>query len=115
MSRDRAFRCSGDEALRVTAETQGSTQILSVSGQVDIATTAALAGEISSAMQTAPEMIVVDLTAVAFFAAGGLSALLEADGRARAAGCQLVVIAGDSPAQRLFERTDAQRHLTIAS
>lgn len=115
MSRDRALRCSGGGALEVKAETRGSTQILTVSGQVDVATTAALAGQIRDAIAREPEIVVVDLSAVAFFAAGGLGTLLEADSRARAAGCQMVVIAGDGPTQRLFERTDAERHLTIAS
>ncbi len=91
------------------------TQILSASGQVDVAATAALAGAIRNTIASAPHIVVVDLSAVALFAAAGLSALLQADGHARAAGCQLIVIAGDGAAHRLFERTYAQRRLTIAS
>ena len=115
MSGERVSRCGADETLTVTAESQGSTEILAVSGPVDVATTATLAGEIRDAIETAPDIVVVDLSAVAFFAASGLSALVEADGRARAAGCRLVVIAGDGPAQQLFELTDAQQILTIAA
>ena len=73
------------------------------------------AGEIRDAIKAAPDIVVVDLSAVAFSATSGLSVLLEAGGRARAACCRLVVIAGDGPAQQLFERTDAQQVLTIAS
>jgi anti-sigma B factor antagonist len=115
VSRDRVLKCGADGALTVTAESQGSTEILAVSGSVDVATTATLAGEIRDAIEAAPEIVVVDLSAVAFFAASGLSVLVEADGRARAAGCRLVVIAGDGPARQLFERTAAQQVLTIAS
>ena len=114
MSRDHACRCSADEALEVTAQSQGSTQILSASGQVDVATTAALAGAIRIAIASAPQIVVVDRSAVVLRGRRA-DALLQTDGHARAEGCQLIVIAGDGAAHRLFERTNAQRRLTIAS
>jgi anti-anti-sigma factor len=101
--------------LHVTTEEQGSTQVLSVTGQVDVATLDTLAGGIRDALATEPETIVVDLSAVAFFGSGGLSTLLEADGRARASGCRLVVIPGTGVVRRLLDRTQADRRLTIAT
>jgi anti-sigma B factor antagonist len=101
--------------LHVTSRENGSTQVLSVTGQVDVATVAALAGGIHDALASAPETLVVDLSAVAFFGSGGLNALLEADGRARASGCQLVVIPGTGVVRRLLDRTKAGRRLTIAT
>jgi anti-anti-sigma factor len=101
--------------LHVTSRAQGSTQTLSVTGQIDVATVDTLADGITDALATAPEMIVVDLSAVAFFGSGGLGALLEADGRARASGCRLVVIPGTGVVRRLLDRTKADQRLTIAS
>lgn len=101
--------------LHVTSRSQGSTQVLSVTGQVDVATTGKLAGRIREALDGAPETIVVDLSAVAFFGSGGLSTLLEADGQARASGCRLVVVAGTGVVRRMLDRTKAQRRLTIAT
>lgn len=115
LSRDHALSCKANEALQVTAQAQGSTQVLSAAGAVDVATTAVLAAAIRDAISSAPQVIVVDVSAVALFAAAGLSTLLDADEHARAVGCQLVVIPGKGPAQRLFERTDARRRLTIAA
>ncbi len=101
--------------LHVTSRSQGSTQVLSVTGQVDVATTDTLAGRIRDALSHAPETIVIDLSAVAFFGSGGLSTLLEADGHARASGCRLVVIPGTGVVRRMLDRTKAQRRLTIAT
>jgi anti-sigma B factor antagonist len=101
--------------LHVTAREQGSTQVLSVTGQVDVATIDALSDGIRDALETEPETVVVDLSAVGFFGSGGLRALLEADGRARASGCRLVVIPGTGVVRRLLDRTKADRRLTIAT
>jgi anti-sigma B factor antagonist len=101
--------------LHVTSRSQGSTQVLSVTGQVDVATTPKLADRIRDALSRAPETIVVDLSAVAFFGSGGLRTLLEADGHARANGCRLVVIPGTGVVRRMLDRTRAQDRLTIAA
>jgi len=101
--------------LHVTSRSQGSTQVLAVTGQVDVATIDALAGRIGDAIASEPETVVVDLSGVAFFGSGGLSTLLEADGRARASGCRLVVIPGSGVVRSLLDRTKAEQRLTIAS
>jgi anti-anti-sigma factor len=101
--------------LHVTSRAQGSTEVLSVTGQVDVATTGTLAGRIRDALARAPETIVLDLSAVAFFGSGGLGTLLEADGDARASGCRLVVVPGTGVVRRMLDRTQAQHRLTIAT
>jgi anti-sigma B factor antagonist len=100
--------------LHVASRAQGSTQVLSVTGQVDVATVDELAGGIRDALAQGPETIVVDLSAVGFFGSGGLRALLEADGHARASGCRLVVVPGTGVVRRLLDRTKADERLTIA-
>ena len=101
--------------LHVTSREQGSTHVLSVTGQVDIATVDELSGGIRDALAADPETLVVDLSEVAFFGSGGLRALLEADGRARALGCRLVVVPGTGVVRRLLDCTKAQTRLTIAT
>jgi anti-anti-sigma factor len=101
--------------VHVTARAQGSTQLLAVTGQVDIATVETLADGIRDALATEPETIVVDLSAVGFFGSGGLRALLEADGHARASGCRLVVVPGTGVVRRLLDRTKADKRLTIVA
>jgi anti-anti-sigma factor len=104
-----------DGNLHVTSRAQGSTLTLSVTGQIDVATVGDLAARIRDALARAPETVVVDLSAVGFFGSGGLSALLEADGQARASGSRLVVIPGTGVVRSLLERTRAHKRLTIAS
>jgi anti-sigma B factor antagonist len=100
--------------LYVTSRAQGSTHVLSVTGQIDVATVDELAGQIRDALARDPETIVVDLSAVGFIGSGGLGTLLEADGNARANGCRLVVIPGTGVVRRLLDRTNAEQRLTIA-
>jgi anti-sigma B factor antagonist len=100
--------------LHVASRAQGSTQVVSVRGQVDVATVEELAAGIRDALARGPDTIVVDLSGVGFFGSGGLHTLLEADGRARTSGCRLVVIPGEGVVRRLLERTHADERLTIA-
>jgi anti-sigma B factor antagonist len=101
--------------LHVASRAQGSTHVLAVTGQVDVATVDALADEIRDALAQGPEIVVVDLSAVAFFGSGGLSTLLDADGQARASGSRLVVVPGTGVARRLLDRTKAEQRLTIVA
>jgi anti-sigma B factor antagonist len=100
--------------LYVTAQAHGDTEVLAVTGQVDIATLDEFARALRDAIARRPETVVVDLADVEFFGSGGLRTLLEADGRARAAGCRLVVVPGTGVVRRMLDRTKAQERLTIA-
>ncbi|HVL31760.1 MAG TPA: STAS domain-containing protein [Solirubrobacteraceae bacterium] len=100
--------------LTVTSRSEGATEHLRVRGQIDIATVDALADEIGEALAREPQTVVVDLSAVGFIGSGGLRALLEADVRARAGGCRLVVVPGTGVVRRLLDRTNADRTLTLA-
>lgn len=102
-------------ALDVTARVQGSTTSLSVSGQVDVASAAVLAGEIRAALTPQTETLVLDLTAVDFFSAAGLATLFDADKHACAVGSRLVVVPGSGAVQQMLEHTDAHDRLTLAS
>ena len=101
--------------IEVTTRAQGATQLLAVGGEVDVATADVLAREIEAALARNAESVVVDLSAVALFAVEGVRVLLDADRRARARGCRLVVIAGAGAARRVLLATDAKRWLPIAT
>lgn len=102
-------------SLEVTSRSLGSTQVLSVAGQVDVATVAALAVAIRDALHDGPETVVVDLSAVAFFGSGGLGVLVAADDHARRGGCRLVVLPGTGAVRHLLDRTDGDQRLTVAT
>jgi anti-sigma B factor antagonist len=100
--------------VTVTSWSQGSTEGLRVTGQIDVATVDAFALEIGEALSRAPQELVVDLSAVGFLGSGGLGALLDADRRARARGCRMIVVAGTGVVRRLLDHTNADRRLTVA-
>lgn len=101
--------------LEITSRSLGLTKVLSVAGQVDVATVGALAGAIREAVRGGPETVVVDLSAVAFFGSGGLAVLLAADGTARRGGCRLVVVPGTGAVRQLLELTSGDQRLTLAT
>jgi anti-anti-sigma factor len=101
--------------INVIARARGSTQLLSVSGEIDVATVGVLAGEIREALARNADTVVVDLSGVACFAVDGVRMLINADRRARTRGCRLVVTASGGAARRVLTATNAERWLTIAS
>ena len=103
------------ENLEVRSQSLGSTEVLSVTGEVGSATVDALAGAIRDGLAGAPETMVVDLSEVAAFGARGLGVLLAADDRARRLDCRLVVVPGTGPVRRLLDGAGADQRLTVAS
>ena len=71
--------------LGLTEWTMGSSVVVSVTGEVDIATTAQLSTALGAALRRGAEGLVCDLTGVSFLGAAGLTALLVA--RRRAIAC----------------------------
>ncbi len=60
----------------VHAERHGDAVVLDVYGEVDMATAPVLEESIKEALGRAPEVLVVDLSAVSFLASAGMSALI---------------------------------------
>ncbi|MDV6230076.1 STAS domain-containing protein [Rhodococcus cercidiphylli] len=80
--------------LDVTSEKRGDTVVLSVEGEVDLATASDLADHIERAMRTTPTAMIVDLTAVSFLASVGMSVLIAARRKACCTTPLVVVAAG---------------------
>jgi len=72
-------------SLGLTKWTMGSSVIMSVTGEVDIATTDQLSEALGAALHRGPKGLICDLSGVGFLGAAGLTTLLVA--RRRAAAC----------------------------
>ena len=72
----------GAPRLGLTEWTMGSSVVVSVTGEVDIATTAQLSTALGAALRRGAQGLVCDLTGVSFLGAAGLTALLVARWRA---------------------------------
>jgi anti-sigma B factor antagonist len=93
---------------------RGTTRIVTVRGEVDIAAERALDSAIERAIGALPDRVVVDLSATTFMDTTGVHCLLRASRHAGARAVDLVVIPGSSPARRVLGlcRADAELRLT---
>jgi anti-sigma B factor antagonist len=106
----RRAMCAG-----LTVQTQnGSDQVLvSVQGEVDLATAPELEAVLEQALQGAAKQLVVDLREVGFLDSSGLSLLVRQDRRARRISRRLIVIKGPPQVQQVFEMTGLSEYLTL--
>ena len=68
----------GGQAVNVTVEHQGKASVLVVSGDIDMVTAPGFEKALIGALRPRPEILVVDLTGVAFLGSAGLTALVAA-------------------------------------
>lgn len=102
-----------DDLLLTVAETAGHARHLTVSGELDLATSARLGDMINEMVASGIRLVVLDLTAVSFVDSSGLRVIIEAGDRLEECDGHLV-LEGLSPAvQKLLEVTgliDRYRH-----
>ena len=99
--------------LRVATRNGTANVLLSVEGEVDLATAPELEGALQRALQSPARRLVVDLRAVQFLDSSGLSVLVRQDRLARAGERQLVIVKPPPQVHQVFELTGLSRHLTM--
>jgi anti-sigma B factor antagonist len=93
--------------LVVSTERRAQELILSLSGELDLATSSLLERELGAAEAARPARLVVDLVGLQFIDSSGLHTLVQAHARAQQDGRQLSLRHGEPVVRRLFELTDA--------
>ncbi len=101
---------SGDEAEAEAGP--GSFAVVSVTGDVDVATAPALQQRLEAAIDSSPQ-VVVDLSPVQFLDSSGLGALVWGLKRARARGGCLQLVLHEPRVRRMFELTGLSRTFEI--
>jgi anti-sigma B factor antagonist len=96
----------------VTVDTVDSAQVLTVRGEVDLATVDALRGELSTALEHA-DKVVLDLREVTFMDTQGLAAVIEAQRSAAESGTGFVMVRAPERVHRLFEMIGLADRLTV--
>jgi len=89
--------------LRVGRTSDAGVTTLMFTGDLDIATLVEAEDAVAAAEREAPDVLVVDLSALAFLDSSGVRLVLQHEARARAAGRRLAVVLGTGRALRLFE------------
>jgi anti-sigma B factor antagonist len=101
-----------DKALTIQARREPGYVVVTVAGEVDIATVARLRERLF-ALATGGLPLVVDLDQVSFIDATGLGALAGAARRAAARGASLHVVCAQPRTRRLFRVTGLDRQLPL--
>ncbi|WP_433291736.1 STAS domain-containing protein [Pseudonocardia sp. CA-142604] len=103
-----------EELISVRRATRGRAVVLTVEGDVDVATASVLRRAVDEALTEAgPHPLVIDLTGVTFLASRGLSTLVEAHREASASSPLRVVVDHTRPVIRPLQLSGLDRILTL--
>ncbi|HEY1507918.1 MAG TPA: STAS domain-containing protein [Solirubrobacteraceae bacterium] len=100
--------------FRVEVRSEDQTTVISVSGELDLASSPALEEELERVAKSDATTIVVDLAELEFMDSTGLSVLVRAHQRAEESGRRLGLVNGSQQVQRLLTLTGVADRLTLA-
>jgi anti-anti-sigma factor len=101
--------------FNVTSRREREATVLVLSGELDLASHAALEHDIARALRSGPTAVVLDLGALVFVDVAGLRSMLASAGRARSAGTPLLLANPAAAVTRLVSLTRQQRSATVFS
>lgn len=87
--------------------------MLAVTGELDLASSPSLEGELERVCQSDAGVVIVDLRELEFLDSTGLSVLVKASRRAVEAGRRFALVRGRPQVQRLLELTGVADRLTV--
>jgi anti-anti-sigma factor len=90
--------------FEVTVSSDAGVRVVAVSGELDIDTMVQFSAALTAGNGLAATTV-VDLGGLTFIDSSGVSGVMAAARRARAAGARLVCMRGPAPIQRIFELT----------
>jgi stage II sporulation protein AA (anti-sigma F factor antagonist) len=99
----------------VDPQTVGFRCVLSVRGEIDIASVGTLRSAMAQTFESGLRDVWVDLSEVTFMDSSGLNALVEADQAFAGGNRQLTVICPTGPVRRAIELTGLDRELHVLS
>ena len=99
--------------FRVEVRNADATTVISVSGELDLASSPALEEELERVAQSDAQLVVVDLRNLEFMDSTGLSVLVRAHQRAEENGRRLGLVNGSQQVQRLLTLTGVADRLTL--
>jgi anti-sigma B factor antagonist len=100
--------------FRVEVLNEGRTSVITVSGELDLASSAALEEELARVIGSESEQVVIDLRELEFMDSTGLSTLVKAHQRAEGVGKRFGLVRGPQQVQRLLSLTGVEERLRFA-
>ena len=102
-----------DAVRATTAQIGADAYVVSVSGELDIATAGRLGDELGRTSERSARRVIVDLVGVTFIDSVALGVLTEEARRLRASGGSCIVVSQDPRILRVFEITGLDRIFRI--
>jgi anti-sigma B factor antagonist len=99
--------------FRVEVRNADAATVITVSGELDLASSPALEEELERVAQSDAKVVVVDLRHLEFMDSTGLSVLVRAHQRAEENGRRLGLVNGSQQVQRLLTLTGVADRLTL--
>ena len=100
-------------ALDVETSRIGDTIVVSLSGELDVATAGSVEKALLEAEEHAPERILLDLRDLRFIDSTGLSLLINADRRGQRAGRRVTIVSGGGPPERILRTVGLDTRLDV--
>jgi len=97
----------------VQSDVLGTTQIVSVQGEIDLASVDAVRHAVDLAFSRSPETVVLDLSEIAFCDSSGIHLVVSSHRRAAGRRIRFVVVRPTGPAWRPFEICQIDRQVTF--
>lgn len=111
---DQYARASVQSHFRVEVRAENHATVISVSGELDLASSPVLEEELDRVADSHTEVVIVDLRELEFMDSTGLSVLVRAHQRAEEQGRRLGLVNGSQQVQRLLTLTGVAERLTLA-
>jgi anti-anti-sigma factor len=99
--------------LSIDVSREGERVVLSLNGELDLASVPLLESEVENATLDSPATIVLDLRKLEFIDSTGLRAILSLDKRSTERGATFALVRGSQQVQRLMSMTRVDEHLRI--
>ncbi len=99
--------------LSIDVSREGERVVLSLDGELDLASVPLLESEVENATLDDPATIVLDLRKLEFIDSTGLRAILSLDQRSTERGQAFALVRGSQQVQRLMSMTRVDEHLRI--
>lgn len=100
--------------LRLDVRVAGDAHVISVSGELDLASSPRLEEELERASGSGAHLVIVDLRELEFMDSTGLSVLVKAHQKAEQQGKRLGLAGGSQQVQRLLTLTGVAERLRVA-
>ena len=99
--------------FRLDVRTDGAATVIVLGGELDLASSPALEGELENVLQSNADTVILDLRELDFMDSTGLSVLVRAHQAAQEADRKLYLVRGPHQVQRLLTLTGLQERLPV--